>query len=544
MFGTSINNKGKVEKNKKVKEGPCIFPFKYKRETHNECKDFEGKGKICATSVSKFGTLQTYGYCKPIKQPKKTLKKTLKRPRKLKRKIILIEKSKTPNMVDKGKEISKDKKPKSSLKTNASNKVDMKVYNQEFIKLLNELYTIMMSQGEPFRARAYKKAQETIMTIKEDITSPEQLKGKPGIGETILKKLKEYVETGTLQLIEREKRNPVNIFTQVYGIGPKKAKELVQKHKITTIKQLRENQDLLNDKQKIGLKYYEDVLKRIPREEIDEYKKVLQKIFDTFKHKIPGSTMEIVGSYRRGASDSGDIDIIIGNESGNIEIFNSFLDILIEKKIIIELLSRGKVKSLVMAQLPGKTPRRVDFLFSPPEEYAFAILYFTGSAIFNTMMRQHALHMGYSMNEHGLYKMETGKKTTKLDILFKNEKQIFNFLHMEYKKPTERKDGNAVVIIESKPSETQEKTLGILDDVVEQVKTPFKIKIKKSKKKIVIKEGTKTLKKQKKTTSREHAKKFTEEGIDYLHDKDEETLISILREANNAYYNKEPFFNR
>ena len=66
MFGTHVNNKGKIEKNAKVKEGKCIFPFKYKRETHNECKDFTGKGKICATSVSKFGTLQTYGYCKPI----------------------------------------------------------------------------------------------------------------------------------------------------------------------------------------------------------------------------------------------------------------------------------------------------------------------------------------------------------------------------------------------------------------------------------------------------------------------------------------------
>ena len=43
----------------------------------------------------------------------------------------------------------------------------------------------------------------------------------------------------------------------------KKAKELVNKHKITTIKELREKQDdVLNDVQK-GLKYYEDIIKRI-----------------------------------------------------------------------------------------------------------------------------------------------------------------------------------------------------------------------------------------------------------------------------------------
>ena len=30
MFGYAVNNKGKTERNKKVKEGPCIFPFNYR----------------------------------------------------------------------------------------------------------------------------------------------------------------------------------------------------------------------------------------------------------------------------------------------------------------------------------------------------------------------------------------------------------------------------------------------------------------------------------------------------------------------------------
>ena len=28
MYGTRVNNKGKTEKNKKVLEGECVFPFK------------------------------------------------------------------------------------------------------------------------------------------------------------------------------------------------------------------------------------------------------------------------------------------------------------------------------------------------------------------------------------------------------------------------------------------------------------------------------------------------------------------------------------
>ena len=394
--------------------------------------------------------------------------------------------------------------------------------NEELIGLMGELYDIMMSKGEPFRARAYKKAEETIMMVKTDITDVNQLKGMPGIGSTILSKLVEYVETGTLRLLERERDNPVNIFTKVYGIGPKKAKELVEKHGIKTIEKLRENQGLLNDKQVIGLKYYEDILERIPRSEIDEYKKVFEHIFHKKGVANSGSTMEIVGSYRRGAEDSGDIDIIIGDSVGDVNVFNRFLDALVKKGIIIEVLSRGKIKSLVVAQLPGKRPRRVDFLFTSPDEYAFAVLYFTGSATFNTVMRQRALDLGYSMNEHGIYKMVDGKKGTKLDFIFNNEKEIFDFLRLDYKKPSERKDGNDVVSKEV---------------ITMKVKVPKKIvAIKKTPKTSV----NKTLK-VKRVTTQQHAKKFTDEGIDYLKALDEKTLVKIMRDANDAYYNSTPF---
>ena len=38
----------------------------------------------------------------------------------------------------------------------------------------------MSKQGEPFRARAYQKAQETLMAYPDDIYTTSQLKGKPG----------------------------------------------------------------------------------------------------------------------------------------------------------------------------------------------------------------------------------------------------------------------------------------------------------------------------------------------------------------------------
>jgi DNA polymerase/3'-5' exonuclease PolX len=131
----------------------------------------------------------------------------------------------------------------------------------------------------------------------------------------------------------------------------------------------------------------------------------------------------------------------------NKKTFVQFIDSLIENKVITHVLSRGPAKCLVIAKLPhSKVHRRVDFLYSSLEEYPFAILYFTGSKVFNTVMRHQALSMGLTMNEHGLYKMEGKKKGEKVDMIFTKEKDIFDYLHMKYKTPQERIDGRAVIL--------------------------------------------------------------------------------------------------
>ena len=321
--------------------------------------------------------------------------------------------------------------------------------NEKFIDLLDEVALYMTKKGEHFRSRAYQKAQETIINYPQEINTSnyQQLVSLPNIGETIIKKFKEYITTGDLRLLVRERADPKNIFSEIYGIGPKKAESIVEKG-ITTIAQLREKQDeLLNPTQKIGLKYYEDILKRIPRSEIDQYYEIFEKIFN--KIKSEESKFEIVGSYRRGAKTSGDIDVII---TGNKDNFKQFIDQLLEDKIIVELLTRGSTKSLVVAKLPDSDiVRRVDFLYASKEEYPFAILYFTGSKIFNTVMRGRALSLGYSLNEHGLYKMEGKKKGAKLEQEFPNEESIFTFLKMKYKEPNQRINGKSVEPLEGSP---------------------------------------------------------------------------------------------
>jgi NAD-dependent DNA ligase/DNA polymerase/3'-5' exonuclease PolX len=371
--------------------------------------------------------------------------------------------------------------------------------NEKFIDLMDKLAAAVANQGENaaerkqagFKSRAYKKAQETMMAYQGDILSPAQLKGLPGIGDTILEKLNEYVTTGKLRLLEREKNNPVNILADVYGIGAVKAKDLVDKG-VKTIDQLRERQDeLLNETQKVGLKYYEDIMRRIPRAEIVKYDHLFSSDFAKVIGAFPNATaassrFEIVGSYRRGAAESGDIDMIITSLDKNV--FNAFIDSLIEKKVIVEVLARGSAKCLVITRLPDEPyARRVDFLYATPEEYPFAVLYFTGSKAFNTVMRARALELGYTLNEHEMSKMEGKKKGEKVSHIFTNEEDIFHFLGLAYKPPTERIDGRAVIKSVSYKANSEDE--GILAPIVELEK-----KAEESLAKVVGKKKKKTLK--------------------------------------------------
>jgi NAD-dependent DNA ligase/predicted flap endonuclease-1-like 5' DNA nuclease len=397
------------------------------------------------------------------------MSKTLKKPIAIK----TSQGNKTLKLSHTAEKLKKNSLTPENIETKPMSK--SKRYNEEFIELLDELAQLMIKKGEPFRSRAYKKAEEAIIKFPDDINTISQLKDIPGIGTTILTKLEEYIKTGKVSVLERERNDPANILAGIYGIGPKKAKELVEAG-ITTIAQL-ENKpgiDMLNDKQKLGVKYYQDIQKRIPREEIVEFGELFKQLFDKVAPK--NSDFEIVGSFRRGAKTSGDIDIIITNNDNNREAFDKVLDLLIKDKIITEVLSRGKTKSLTLVQIKKDGPiRRVDFLYTPPDEYAFALFYFTGSKLFNTIVRQQALDLGYTLNEHGFSNMNKGVKGKKVDKYFPTEASILNFLGFEYVKPENRVDGRQLKPFKepTPKEESDEELLKALENLETEVKEPL-----------------------------------------------------------------------
>ena len=404
-----------------------------------------------------------------------------------------------------------------SLKPKENNN-SMERLNEKLVGVLDELSSILMRQGEPFRAKAYREASDVIVRIEKDITDVEELHGMSRIGSTIYNKLTEFINTGTLQVLEKERNNPLNLLTKVYGIGPKKAKEFIN-NGWTTLDDLRANPGSLTTAMKYGLIYFDDIESRIPRSEIQEYEMILGKYFTPLNNN---DKFEIVGSYRRGNADSGDIDIIITGDTD--KVFKEFIDSLIESKLIVAILSRGKIKCLAISQLPGRKARRIDFMYSPLDEYAFAILYFTGSKIFNTIQRQRALDLGLTLNEHGFHKMSNCSKGEKLMKHFPTEESIFSRLGMEYIEPSQRIDSRSAKYIKKELKEPEPE--------IRKKTMPKNV----SKKQLKVLPPRKTQKNSVIKSPSRNIKIFKSEGIEALKMLDENELASMIQIANDAYY--------
>ena len=305
--------------------------------------------------------------------------------------------------------------------------------------ILNNLKIILdyeKIQGNIFKINSYNKAIDILEIYEKEIKSIQDIKEIKGIGDIIKNKIIEFIETGKMKIIDEIHKDEKYILNKklnnVYGIGPAKIKELVKVINDFDELSLQENSHLLNNKQKIGIKYYDDLEKRIPYSEGVKHYSIINKIMKSLSSEIE---FEMVGSYRRKNKNMGDIDILI-KENENF-ILKDFINKLIDKKYIIEILANGKKKIMGICKLSQEsTGRRIDIIVCEKKHYYFTLLYFTGSYQFNIAMRRKALQMSLSLSEYGLTDVKTNNFIDTSDI--KSEEDIFKKLEMEYVKPENR----------------------------------------------------------------------------------------------------------
>lgn len=316
------------------------------------------------------------------------------------------------------------------------------------------------SMGHFYRLKQIKNAISIIEKYPHEIKSGKDLEEIKGIGKGIMGRIDEILEKGYLSEIKldeekKEYLKEVEELEQVFGIGPKKAYELIKKYNIKSILDLKEAYNKgeieLTNQMVIGLKYYDIYKENIPRVEVTKIDKYLTRIIKNVDDEL---FHMICGSYRRGKQTSNDVDVLVSHPK-----IKTRLDIGGKTgNYLIKLVERLKKEGFLLADLTDKDfevkymgfcqykegskefpVRRIDIRFVPYESWAAGVLYFTGSGSFNQKMRELAGELGYKLNEFGLYKVSYVKEQEKLtQIKTSTEKEIFEHLGMEYLPPEKR----------------------------------------------------------------------------------------------------------
>jgi DNA polymerase beta len=304
----------------------------------------------------------------------------------------------------------------------------------------------------PYALLTHRKAAGAISKHPTRITSGSEARQLGGVGEKIAKKIDEILATGKLNKLEKirssDESQAINFLTEVSGIGPAAAKKFVDEG-ITTLDDLKANMDKLNHHQKIGVKYFHDFQKRIPRAEMIKLRDITLSHIAKEDEKF---VAEVCGSFRRGAESSGDIDIILGHPDYTSESKKKppYIRRVVQRMeaagFVSDTLSLGESKFMGVCSLPESEDspqpafRRIDIRIIPMDQYYFGTLYFTGSDMFNKEMRQRALDKGFTLNEYCIRPMgATGIPGEPIPV--ESEEEIFAVIDFPYKTPSERNFG-------------------------------------------------------------------------------------------------------
>jgi DNA polymerase beta len=314
---------------------------------------------------------------------------------------------------------------------------------KRIVDILYELARLEKVKGEKFRSIAYNKAAKTIRDHPGPITSGAQAKILPGVGVKIAAKIDEYLGTGFVSKLVEYRQDPriqgYLDLLRVPGIGPAKAKQLVERgiHSVNQLQSSPDEVEKLSKQSKLGLMYLTELEQRIPRKEIDKYNKLLQRLAS----KFPTLRLTIAGSYRRGLETSGDIDILLTDtrwhtlDQPRPPAMLDFLDVLVQKGIIVDFINRGVRKVTCISQQSLKDlHRHMDIRFFPQNQLAFGLFYFTGPKHFNIEVRKLAIERGWKLSEYNLLDEKN------VPIHASSEEEIMELLGLPNLNPSEREN--------------------------------------------------------------------------------------------------------
>uniref|UniRef100_A0A8C5F1I8 DNA nucleotidylexotransferase n=1 Tax=Gopherus evgoodei TaxID=1825980 RepID=A0A8C5F1I8_9SAUR len=339
-------------------------------------------------------------------------------------------------------------------------------------KKFTDVFEILVENYE-FRENAvsclaFMRAASVLKFLPFTIVRMDDLEGLPCMGSEIRNVIEEIIEEGESSqandVLTDERYQSFKLFISVFGVGLKTSEKWYRMG-FRTLEEVKADKTLkLSRMQKAGFLYYEDLLSRVSEAEADAVSLIVKDAVRTF---LPDALVTITGGFRRGKKIGHDVDFLITSpELGQEEevlhkgllLYYDLIESTLEqaklpsRKVdafdhfqkcfaILKLhLQRVDTSSCDTSKESDKTEVkdwkaiRVDLVVSPFEQYAYALLGWTGSRQFERDLRRYATHERKMMlDNHALY-----DKTKKIFLKAKSEEEIFAHLGLDYLEPWER----------------------------------------------------------------------------------------------------------
>lgn len=352
--------------------------------------------------------------------------------------------------------------------------------NDAFIEELKNIRTLRLLQGDKIGIRAYSTSIASLAAYPYKIQTPQEVSRLAGCGSKIAELYQEWHATGQTEETRKSKEDTeiqvLRTFYNIWGVGDANAREFYQKGWRDLDDIVEYGWQSLSRVQQIGVKYYDDFQEKINREEVARIANIILNHARRLDH---GYEMAVVGGYRRGRDENGDIDVLLTHreELKTFKLVERLVLSLESEKYISHTLSlstrnseRGQVplpwkgegstwgtgfdtldKAMVVWLDPEEAHalhRRVDIIVSPWKTIGCAMLGWSGETTFQRDLRR------YCKNEKGLKFDSSGIRNrgngswvdlecgdVSASCMEEAERRVFEGLNISWRPPWERCTG-------------------------------------------------------------------------------------------------------
>ncbi|MGH2661761.1 MAG: DNA polymerase/3'-5' exonuclease PolX [Actinomycetota bacterium] len=313
--------------------------------------------------------------------------------------------------------------------------------NDEVAELLQEYSDLIsISGGDPHKARAYEKAARSVGGYHADLSGLDDktLNRIPNVGKSIAVKIREYLDTGTIESLEdlrAEIPEGVRALMSIPTLGPKKALKLYEELKVASLEELLDalHEGKLRGVPGFGPKTEENLIRGIQlmqrsgdRVQLGMALDLAEEILGELRTVREVRRADYAGSLRRMGETIGDIDLLVASETP-VPVMDAFTSMSYVERV----LARGETKSSILTT----KGLQVDLRVVEPSVWGAALQYFTGSKAHNIRTREIAVRKGLKLSEYGLFRAKSGRL-----IVAETEEEVYERLDLPWIPPTLRED--------------------------------------------------------------------------------------------------------